>query len=100
MAPNTERQSFRGVVCLHCKTAIPVPTIVRDIHTALQKEVGAFGKNSSVFNLRCPLCHKEKPYRIGEIVDFEGLPEPVSPFAQPTSVGRFPQGGITNSAKA
>ena len=31
-------------------------------------------RKSQVFNLRCPVCHKEKPYRTSEIVDFEGEP--------------------------
>jgi hypothetical protein len=100
MTLDTERQSFRGVVCLHCKAPIPVPAIVRNIQETLLKEAGASRENSSVFNVRCPSCHKEKPYRIREIVDFEGAPQPMTPFAQPNSVRPFQLGGATRAAKA
>jgi len=100
MTLDTERQSFRGVVCLHCKTPIPVPAIVRDIQTAVLHEAVASREKSSVFNLRCSSCHKEKPYRIREIVDFEGTPEPMAPFAQPGSVRPYLLDGLTRTAKA
>ena len=95
MTLETERQSFCGVVCLHCKAPIAVPAIVRDAQPA-----GALSERSTVFNLRCPVCHKEKPYRTGEIVNFEGTPSPVAPFAEPASMRFFPLGGITRAAKA
>jgi len=100
MTLEMERQSFRGVVCLHCKAPIPVPAIVRDIQTALMQEAGASREKSPVFNLRCPSCHKEKPYRTGEILDFEGTPVPMTPFAQPSSIRPFPLDGMTRTAKA
>jgi len=100
MTLDTERQSFRGVVCLHCKAPIPVPAIVRNIQETLLKELGASRENSPAFNLRCSSCHKEKPYRIREIVDFEGEPQPVAPFAQPGSVRPSRQDGIASAAKA
>jgi hypothetical protein len=100
MTLDTERQSFRGVICLHCKAPIPVPAIVLSIKTALLQEAGASRENSSVFNLRCSCCHKEKPYRISEIVDCDGTPQPVAPFAQPGSVRPFHLGGATRTAKA
>ena len=100
MTLDKELQSFRGVVCLHCKAPIPVPEVVRNIQMALLRETGASHENSPVFNLRCSACHKEKPYRIREIVDFEGTPQPVSPFAQPGSVRPFGLDGATRFAKA
>lgn len=99
MTLETERQSFRGVVCLHCKAPIPVPAIVRDFQAALPQEGGGSSR-SAVFNVRCPVCHKEKPYRIREIVNFEGTPAPMAPFAQPAAVRSFPLGGMTRTAKA
>jgi len=95
-----ERQSFLGVVCLHCKAPIPVPAIVQEFQMTPLQEAGASRNKSAVFNLRCSLCHKEKPYRTSEIVNFEGTPEPVAPFAQPATMRSFPLGGMTRIAKA
>lgn len=100
MTLETERQSFQGVVCLHCKAPIPVPSIVRNSQTAPLQEAGAASDRSAVFNVRCPICHKEKPYRTREIVSFEGTPGPVAPFAQPTTARPFSLGGMTRTAKA
>jgi len=100
MTLDTERKSFRGVVCLHCKAPIPVPAIVRSMQETLRNGPGASRENSPAFNLRCSSCHKEKPYRILEIVDFEGIPLPVAPFAQPGSVRTSRLDGMTNAAKA
>jgi hypothetical protein len=100
MTLETERKYFRGVVCLHCKAPVPVPSIVRDSQAALVQEAGASGDRSAVFNLRCPVCHKEKPYRTREIVNFEGTPGPMAPFAPPAPTGFFPLGGMTRTAKA
>jgi hypothetical protein len=100
MTLETERHFFRGVVCLHCKASIPLPAIVRDFQTALFHEAGESSNRSSVFNLRCPVCHKEKPYRTSEIVSFEGLPMPMAPFAQPAASRSYPLGGTRSTAKA
>jgi hypothetical protein len=100
MTLETQSQSFRGVVCLHCKAPVPVPAIVRDSQAALLQEAGASSDRSAVFNIRCPVCHKEKPYRTREIVSFEGTPEPMAPFAQPATSRLFPLGGMTRTAKA
>jgi hypothetical protein len=100
MTLETERQSFRGVVCLHCKAPIQLPAIVRDFQAALLQEAGDSSNRSAVFNLRCPVCHKEKPYRTREIVSFEGTPVPVVPFAQPAGSRSYPLGGMTRTAKA
>ena len=57
-------------------------------------------RNSQVFNIRCPHCYKEKPYRTREIVDFEGTPEmALSPYAPPP-VRWYPQSGMVRAAKA
>jgi len=100
MTLEMERQSFLGVVCLHCKAPIPVPAIVQDLQMAPIQEAGVSIGKSAVFNLRCPCCHKEKPYRTREIVNFEGTPGPVTPFAQPGTMRSFSTGGIARIAKA
>jgi hypothetical protein len=99
MTIETERSTFRGVVCLHCKAPIPVPAIVG----SLQPEddgTESSQRKSQVFNLRCPSCHKEKPYRTREIVDFEGTSETIAASDRPSPVRWFPQDGIARAAKA
>ncbi len=96
MTITTERPTFRGVVCLHCKAPVPVPAIV----DSLQPETDSSQRKSQVFNLRCPCCHKEKPYRTREIVDFEGKPETASFPEASAPVSWYPQGGFAKAAKA
>jgi len=99
MTIETERPTFRGVVCLHCKAPVPVPAIVRSLQASNEGNESSQRK-SQVFNLRCPSCHKEKPYRTREIVDFEGTPETsIAPERVPP-VRWYPQDGMTRAAKA
>lgn len=99
MTIETERPTFRGVVCLHCKAPVPVPAIVANFQAAAEGSESSQRK-SQVFNLRCPSCHKEKPYRTREIVDFEGTPETPIAFERPAPVPWYPQDGMTRAAKA
>lgn len=102
MTLETEREHFRGVVCLHCKAPIPVPAIVGTQVNTLHGEgqLEASQAKSLVFTLRCPNCHKEKPYRTREIVNFDGSPEVKAPFALPTSVRLSQRGEQAKTAKA
>jgi len=102
MTLETERQHFRGVICLHCKSPIPVPAIVGAQENAIQGEERAESSqaNSRVFTLRCSNCHKEKPYRTREIVDFDGAPEMKMPFTRPTYVRSSQRGDQAKAAKA
>ena len=95
----TERPTFRGVVCLHCKASIPVPEIVKTLQASGSDENDASQRKSQVFNLRCPSCHKEKPYRTREIVEFEGVPEVASFKDRPEPVRWYPD-GFVRAAKA
>ena len=99
MTIETERPTFRGVVCLHCKAPIPVPAIVGSLQAASDGAESSQRK-SQVFNLRCPYCHKEKPYRTREIVEFEGTPETVITPEHTAPVRWYPQDGMTRAAKA
>ena len=99
MTIETERPTFRGVVCLHCKAPVPVPAIVGNLQTASDGAESSQRK-SQVFNLRCPSCHKEKPYRTREIVDFEGTPETIMAPERPSPVRWYPQDGMARAAKA
>jgi hypothetical protein len=98
MTLETERPTFRGVICLHCKETIPVPSIVASRQPGSGDE--ASQRNSQVFNIRCPHCYKEKPYRTREIVNFQGTPEmALTPYA-PLPVRWYPQDGMVRAAKA
>jgi hypothetical protein len=99
MTIETERPTFRGVVCLHCKEPVPVPAIVGAVQDA-NDGPESFQRKSQVFNLRCPSCHKEKPYRTSEIVDFEGTPEAAIAPDRPAPLRWYPQDGMTRAAKA
>ena len=99
MTIKTERPTFRGVVCLHCKAAIPVPAIVGSVQAASDGAESSQRK-SQVFNLRCPCCNKEKPYRTREIVDFEGTPETAMTPERPSPARWYPQDGMARAAKA
>ncbi len=99
MTIETERPTFRGVVCLHCKAPVPVPAIVGSLQAA-SGEAESSQRKSQVFNIRCPSCHKEKPYRTREIVDFEGTFEAAMTPERPAPVPWYPQDGMTRAAKA
>ncbi len=99
MPIETLNPTFRGVVCLHCKATIPVPAIVGSEKTA-NDETDSSQRKSQVFNLRCPSCLKEKPYRTREIVDFDGTPETPMFQEPPGPVRWFPRDGKARVAKA
>jgi len=99
MTIETERPTFRGVKCLHCKAPIPVPAIV-DSMQAASDGTESSQRKSQVFNIRCPQCHKEKPYRTREIAEFEGTPETAMTPERPAPVRWYPQDGIARAAKA
>ena len=100
MNTETEQHTFRGVVCLHCKAPIPVPAVVGHTGDNLQDGAKLPQRNSQVFNVRCPVCHKEKPYWTQESVDIEGTPEIAIFTARPVSVQSYRQSGIAKAAKA
>jgi hypothetical protein len=81
MTIETERLTFRGVVCLHCTAPIHVPPIVGGADAATDEGSELSQRKSKVFNIRCPVCHKEKPYRTSEIVEFRETPETAAPGA-------------------
>jgi hypothetical protein len=100
MSTETERPTFRGVVCLHCKASIPVPAIVGNRPAAAGEGTETSQRKSQVFNLRCPSCHKEKPYRTREIVDFEETSESAIPEERIAPAPWYPQDGFVRAAKA
>src|SRR5580700_4586276 len=100
MTIETERPTFRGVVCLHCKAPVPVPAIVSSLQTATSEGDELSQRKSQVFNIRCPQCHKEKPYRTREILEFEGTSETAVLQERPALFRWYTQDGIARAAKA
>ena len=100
MAIETELPTFRGVVCLHWKARIPVHAIVGNVQASSSEDMEAMQRKSQVFNLRCPACQKEKPYRTKEIVNFEGTPQTMVSLDLPAPMRWYPQDGMTRAAKA
>jgi len=99
MTLEMEHQTFRGVVCLNCKAPILVPAIVWE-NSVVPQDIKLDLGRASVFNVRCASCHKERPYRTSEIVSFDGLPLPISPFAQPSGTRWNPVNGFSQGAKS
>ena len=87
MTQEKVQQSYRGVSCLHCKNPIPISPLVASIEADLPDNETATKRHQKcqVFHLRCALCGKEKPYRIAEILEFEGTPVTGTPRAEPAS---------------
>jgi hypothetical protein len=77
MNQQLEKQSYAGVVCRSCRQAIPLPAIVISKASEIENDPASReNPQSCVFTLRCRACDKELPYRVNEIVDFEGAPRP------------------------
>ena len=77
MSPDAVQQSYRGVRCMSCRQPIPLPTILIEIDSRLRGLTAGNAEEPATraFSLRCRACEREKPYRMSEIVDFEGEPK-------------------------
>lgn len=77
MNQQMEKQVYAGVVCRCCRQAIPLPAIVVSMAAEIENDPSSHDNpQGRVFSLRCRACDKEMPYRVNEIVDFEGAPRP------------------------
>jgi hypothetical protein len=87
MTQEKVQQTYRGVSCLHCKRPIPISPLVASIEADLPSDETTPRRHQKcqVFHLRCAACGKEKPYRIAEILEFEGTPVTRTPRAEPAS---------------
>jgi hypothetical protein len=92
------QQSYRGVICLHCKNSIPISPLVASIEAERPEAMAGRHQKCQVFHLRCAACGKEKPYKIDEIREFEGSPVTESSRARPTST--YLQGFSDRSRRA
>ena len=87
MTQATMQQTYRGVICLHCSNPIPISVLVASIEAERPANEATPGRHQKcqVFHLRCGACGKEKPYKIAEIVEFEGTLVTETPRAEPAS---------------
>jgi hypothetical protein len=87
MTQEKVQQSYRGVSCLHCKNPIPISPLVASIEAehSIHENAPSRHQKCQVFHLRCAACGKEKPYKIDEILEFEGAPVTAIPRAEPAS---------------
>jgi len=88
MVQEPQTQHYSAVLCRSCRQPIPLPAIV----VSMTHESGSQDSSGCVFTLRCRTCDKEKPYRVTDIVEFEGAPKPRLVRARRKS-GHSDQGG-------
>jgi hypothetical protein len=70
------KQQYRGVLCVHCRQPIPLPT------TGSRRAAAPEAENSGqrhdpgppVFTLRCRVCQEEGLYTESKFIDCEGTP--------------------------
>jgi len=102
MTQEPKTQHYSAVLCRCCRQPIPLPAIVVSMTHASRASDPKLEDDpaSRVFTLRCRACDKEKPYRVGEVVQFEGVPRPRVTRAR-TKSGKPHQGeGFFRTANA
>ncbi len=79
MTQEMKSQSYRGVLCEHCRQPIPLPAIVIHLETVTAKDPE---NHTRAFVLRCRACENEHIYRSTDIAEFEGTPRPRTIFSR------------------
>jgi hypothetical protein len=99
MTQDVTKQSYRGVRCLSCRQPIPVPAILANAvsPTDANESETPTRRHDRAFSLRCRSCEREKPYRVSDIVDFEGTPKPRVSRAR-TAHATEHRGGLSRAA--
>lgn len=101
MMTEADKQSYLGVRCLSCRQPIPVPSILAGSISAAEQESSFLPheEHDRVFSLRCRSCEREKPYRVSDVLEFEGAPVPRVSRGR-SHRDRNPAGPISRSANA
>jgi hypothetical protein len=70
------KQQYRGVLCIHCRQPIPLPTTVTRQPAATKDENSSNVDDAEprVFTLRCRVCQEEGLYTESKFIDCEGTP--------------------------
>jgi hypothetical protein len=97
------KQQYRGVLCRHCRQAIPLSP------SAALKERGCEDPKISdlhefalcSFTLRCRVCHGEGQYTVLDVIDCDGTPRIRSPQSRkgPLKVSKKLPVDLLNQAK-
>ncbi|MDE3136795.1 MAG: hypothetical protein KGL59_09485 [Acidobacteriota bacterium] len=69
MEQRTESEQSWGVVCLHCRKPFPVPYVPSEPSDAHEIEAR---EERTLFLAWCPVCNREAPYAVGELVTVPG----------------------------
>lgn len=70
------KQTYRGVLCIHCRQPIPLPTNAsrRAVEPEGREPSKAHDNEPRVFTLRCRVCQEEDLYTQSKFIDCEGTP--------------------------
>ena len=97
MTQDIAKQSYRAVLCMSCRQPIPVPAIVISMG-GLGETCPRPEDTERVFTLRCRACCRERPYRLADIIEFEGAPRPRSSYLRGPLGVRREQRGLSRAA--
>jgi hypothetical protein len=85
------KQKYRGVLCRHCRQAIPLSPSAERKETELEgvalTELDEFMVRS--FTLRCRACDGEGVYTPVDVIDCDGTPRMRSSYARQTPTEGF-----------
>jgi hypothetical protein len=71
MIAEASKEQYRGVLCIHCRQAIPL----RKEKESRESEPNELTElRASSFNLRCRACHGEATYTAADTIDCNGTP--------------------------
>ena len=75
MTTTQAKQTYRGVLCFHCRQPIPLSVSgVRREKDVANQEAGDLDDFAQHSTLSCRACHKEGFYTTTEVIDCEGAP--------------------------
>ena len=102
MTQDAGQRSYRGVKCLYCLQPIAISVFMASVEVELRVDgtMPPRYRKSQEFNLRCGSCGKEKPYKIGEILECETKPLTVTPRADDASTNLYELGNRSRAANA
>jgi hypothetical protein len=94
------KQQYRGVLCIHCRQPIPLPTTVSRATAATKEENSSNVDDPGprVFTLRCRVCQEEGLYTESKFIDCEGTPRARSSRSRGTSPLLKDMGDVSRAA--
>jgi len=94
------KQSYRGVLCTHCRQPIPVPKAIVKAEAQVTAADGglALELGPRVYTLRCRACQGESLYAESKFIDCEGTPRTREMHARKSSPVLRPSGNLFRAA--